>query len=134
MAPTSRCSVPRRTTAPTSTLPPWDRSTWTRRRQAWPARRRRHLTPTVGTTRPTSATFGGVHLDRTAPSTDFSAPSAWKNAAVTINFTATDNLSGVAATHYTVDGGVMQTGDSLTLSTEGIYDIEVWSVDNAGNL
>ncbi len=81
-----------------------------------------------------SGTVSGIKIDRTAPSTDISAPSGWHNTAATVTLSATDGLSGVAATHYTVNGGAEQTGTSVTFSAEGTYDLDVWSVDNAGNV
>ncbi|MFL6099433.1 MAG: OmpL47-type beta-barrel domain-containing protein [Actinomycetales bacterium] len=75
----------------------------------------------------------GLQIDRTAPTTAISAPSGWTNTDATVSLSATDNLSGVAAIHYTVDGGAVQTGDEIVLSAEGVYDLDVWSVDTAGN-
>jgi hypothetical protein len=72
-------------------------------------------------------------LDSTPPVTTIAAPTTWQNKDVPVTFTATDNLSGVAATYYTVDGGVQQTGTSPILSTEGVHTLTYWSVDNAGN-
>ncbi|MEO6412514.1 MAG: PxKF domain-containing protein [Pedococcus sp.] len=80
-----------------------------------------------------SATVSGVKIDRTAPNTDISAPSGWTNEAVTMAFTASDNLSGVAATYYSVNGADAVQGSSVTFTNEGEYDLEVWSVDVAGN-
>lgn len=80
-----------------------------------------------------SATVAGLKIDRHAPTTDVSAPSAWTNQAVTMTFEATDNLSGVAATYYTVNGGTALEGEGVTFTDEGEYDLEVWSVDRAGN-
>jgi hypothetical protein len=82
----------------------------------------------------TSATVSGIKIDRTAPSTDISAPSGWHNTNATVTLSATDNLSVVAATHYTVNGSPVQTGTSVTFDAEGTYDLDVWSVDNAGNV
>ncbi|MDP9219017.1 MAG: hypothetical protein M3P23_00570, partial [Actinomycetota bacterium] len=79
-------------------------------------------------------TVDGIRIDRTPPSSDISAPSAWTNTDATVTFAATDNLSGVAATHYTVGGGAEQTGTEVTFTTEGVYDLDVWSVDAAGNV
>ena len=80
------------------------------------------------------ATVAGIKIDQTAPSTEISAPSGWQNASATVSFSATDNLSGVDVTHYTVNGGPVQTGNTETFSTEGSYDLDVWSVDKAGNV
>ena len=46
---------------------------------------------------------------------------------------ATDNLSGVAATYYTVDGGAPRSGTSVTVTSEGTHLVAYWSVDKAGN-
>jgi hypothetical protein len=81
-----------------------------------------------------SATFGGVNIDKTAPSTTATAPqTAWNNSDVTVNLTATDALSGVRETRFTVNGGATQTGTSAAFSAEGSYTLAYWSVDNAGN-
>jgi hypothetical protein len=80
-----------------------------------------------------SATVPGIHIDRTAPSTDASAPSGWVNANVTVALAATDNLSGVAATHYILDNDTTQTGNQVVISSEGVHTLTYWSVDNAGN-
>jgi hypothetical protein len=81
-----------------------------------------------------SGTVSGIDIDHTAPSTDISAPSGWHNSDATVSLSATDNLSGVDAVHYTVNGGSVQTGTTVTFFAEGMYDLDVWSVDNAGNV
>ncbi|QGN58529.1 PxKF domain-containing protein [Nostocoides sp. HKS02] len=86
------------------------------------------LADNVGTT-----TVGGVNIDRTPPITHIDAPSSWVNTAATVTLTPTDNLSGPAATHYRINGGSEQTGTSVKFSTEGVYELTVWSVDRAGN-
>jgi hypothetical protein len=75
-----------------------------------------------------------VNIDRTAPSTSASAPPAWNNTDVTVNFTAFDALSGVKNTYYALNGGAQQTGTSVHVTTEGNYTLRFWSEDNAGNL
>ncbi|KRB43106.1 hypothetical protein ASD90_22280 [Terrabacter sp. Root181] len=82
----------------------------------------------------TSAKSAPVKIDRTAPSTTVSDVSDWSNSAVTVKFTAGDNLSGVAATHYQVDKDPAGTGDSVTIDSEGVHTLQVWSVDDAGNV
>jgi hypothetical protein len=74
-----------------------------------------------------------VKIDRTAPNTDASAVDAWNNVDVAVNLTPNDALSGVAATHYRIDGGNAQTGTQVSLSDEGVHSLEYWSVDRAGN-
>jgi large repetitive protein len=81
----------------------------------------------------TNAGSAPVKIDRTAPTTDASAPSAWTNNDVTVTLTPFDGLSGVESTHYKLDGGADQTGTSLTIGTEGSHTLEYWSVDKAGN-
>ena len=53
----------------------------------------------------TSATSAPVDIDKTAPTTDVSAPAGWVNGAVQVSLTPHDALSGVDTTHYRVDGG-----------------------------
>jgi hypothetical protein len=81
-----------------------------------------------------SATVGGIHIDTTAPSTTADAPTGWQNTSVTVALTPSDNLSGVAATYYTVDGGNAQPGTSVAIGTEGVHTLAFWSVDYAGNV
>ena len=80
-----------------------------------------------------STTVKGVKIDRHAPSTAASAPSGWQNSDVTVKLSATDNLSGVAGTYYTVDGGAKQAGTTVNVTGEGSHKVSYWSVDNAGN-
>ncbi|MDP9221385.1 MAG: PxKF domain-containing protein, partial [Actinomycetota bacterium] len=47
--------------------------------------------------------------------------------------TATDNLSGVKATYFTIDGGPTHTGNKIDLATDGTYTLEFWSRDKADN-
>jgi hypothetical protein len=82
----------------------------------------------------TSASVDDVRIDQTAPHTAVSAPSDWVNSSATVTLTASDNLSQVAATHYTIDGGPVQTGTGITFDHEGVYDVQAWSVDVAGNV
>lgn len=81
----------------------------------------------------TMSVVNGIKIDRTAPITAITAPNDWTNGDVAVTLTPTDNLSGVAATFYTINGGGFQTGTNFTLSAEGVYTIQYWSVDNAGN-
>jgi hypothetical protein len=80
--------------------------------------------------------FHGVvkPADVTAPVTTDNAPQGWVNQNTTVSLTAVDDSSGVAVTYYTVDGGSKQTGNSVTLTTDGTHTIAYWSVDWAGNV
>ncbi|MGY1778843.1 OmpL47-type beta-barrel domain-containing protein [Geodermatophilus sp. SYSU D01036] len=83
----------------------------------------------------TTATSPAVKIDRTAPTTGISGTSnSWVNGDVTVSLSAADNLSGVASTTYSVDGGAPQTGTSFTLSTEGDHTVTFASTDEAGNV
>ena len=86
-----------------------------------------------------TAHSGYVNVDLTAPVTtasglSTSATTGWNKTAATFTLAATDALSGVATTYYTVDGGQRQTYTTpVTISTAGSHAISYWSVDNAGN-
>ncbi|MEH7119420.1 endo-1,4-beta-xylanase [Neobacillus vireti] len=82
-----------------------------------------------------TSVFGVLTLvDTTAPVTNDNAPTDWVNKDVKVDLTATDNGSGVKTTYYKVDNGAEQTGNSFTISDEGIHTVTYWSVDNAGNV
>jgi hypothetical protein len=80
-----------------------------------------------------------VQIDTTAPKTvpSFTGPQTggtWTGT-VTITLNATDNLSGVAATYYKLDGGPQATYFApIMVSWVGAHKIVVWSVDLAGNV
>src|SRR5262249_54674570 len=81
----------------------------------------------------TNAVGDGIKIDRTAPTTRADAPAGWNNQDVTVNLTAHDALSSVDATYYILDNGSQQSGNALTISTQGIHTLKFWSVDKAGN-
>jgi large repetitive protein len=85
----------------------------------------------ANTTNATSAP--AVKIDRTAPVTSASALPVWNNNNVTVTLSASDALSGVAATHWSLDGGATQTETSVPVTTEGDHTLTFSSVDNAGN-
>jgi hypothetical protein len=72
-------------------------------------------------------------IDLTAPNTGAIAPSGWNNVAVQVQLQPHDALSGVAATHYRLDGGAEQAGTEIAISDEGTHTLAFWSVDRAGN-
>jgi hypothetical protein len=83
----------------------------------------------------TATSSPAVKIDRTAPTTGISGTSNnWINGAVTVTLSPSDNLSGVASTSYSVDGGATQSGTSLTLSTDGDHTVTFSSTDKAGNV
>ncbi|TWD94588.1 endo-1,4-beta-xylanase [Neobacillus bataviensis] len=82
-----------------------------------------------------TSVFGVLTLvDTTAPVTTDNVPTDWVNKDVTVDLTSIDNGSGVKATYYKIDNGTEQTGNSITISDEGVHTITYWSVDNAGNV
>ena len=50
----------------------------------------------------------------------------------TVSLAATDGVSGVKATYYTIDSGAVTQGASFTIS-EGLHTFSYYSVDNANN-
>ncbi|MDQ0874542.1 hypothetical protein QFZ77_003201 [Paenibacillus sp. V4I3] len=72
--------------------------------------------------------------DLTPPVTTDDAPQGSVNKDTKVSFNATDADSGVASTFFKVDGGAQQTGNSVTLTTEGTHTLVYWSVDSAGNV
>ncbi|HET8626431.1 MAG TPA: PxKF domain-containing protein, partial [Thermomicrobiales bacterium] len=86
----------------------------------------------------TSTTVSGIKIDRTAPSTAASVAgtlfSGWYAGPVTVTLTANDNLSGVAQTYYSVDGGAPHPyKGSFAFDQGGTHTLTFWSVDTAGN-
>jgi hypothetical protein len=85
----------------------------------------------------TNADSAAVKIDRTAPSTDATAPAGWNNTDVTVKLAGHDALSGVKATFYALDGGAQQPYDpavGIPISAQGMHSLEFWSVDNADNV
>ncbi len=88
-----------------------------------------------------SATYTSpiVSIDFTNPSTAIMIPGIsqtqeWFNSSVPVTLSSSDNLSGVAGTFYSVNGGSAQAySGTFTLSGDGVYNIEFWSADVAGN-
>ena len=90
-------------------------------------------TDEVGNRSATASTM--VRIDKIAPVTTDDVPVGWQSTDVTITLSATDDLSGVAATYYdrTGYGPQLYTGP-FVVSDEGETDITYWSVDEAGNV
>ena len=63
------------------------------------------------------------------------AAGAWHNAAVTLNFSASDSGSGVAFTEYSFDnGGTWTRGASVAVTAQGVTPVLYRSADKAGKL
>ena len=88
-----------------------------------------------------SATYTSpaVNIDLTAPSTQAVIPGISQNqelfsGPVTVTLNAADNLSGVGSTFYRINGGATQTyAGTFSITADGVYNLEYWSVDVAGN-
>lgn len=88
-----------------------------------------------------TATFTSpvVNYDPTIPLTNIVIPGIsqqqeWFTGPVPVTLKAQDNTSGVASTFYSINGGPAQTYTStFTISADGNYTIEYWSVDVADN-
>ena len=76
-----------------------------------------------------------VRLDKTPPVTVlFGVPSTPTSETVTAVLLASDAVSGVDSTYYSVNGGLPSLySDPLLFEAEGIYELQFWSVDIAGN-
>lgn len=72
-------------------------------------------------------------LDAVAPTTTSDALATYEGEA-DITLQATDDVTGVAATYWRLDGGVTQTGTSIHVVTTGDHTLEFWSQDVAGNV
>ncbi len=88
------------------------------------------------------AQIATVKIDATKPSTAPATTPAgpdgsngwFQLASVQFGLTASDALSGVAQSFYTLDGGATQTyTGAVTVSGQATHTISYWSVDNAGN-
>ncbi len=83
---------------------------------------------------------GSLKIDSTPPTTTVTlsglqiGPNTYVGP-VTIQIAATDNLSGLATTRYTLDGSSPQAYNQTVLALSiGIHTITYWSVDKAGNV
>jgi RHS repeat-associated protein len=86
-----------------------------------------------------STTVGGINIDKTAPATAATPSgtaglSGWYVGPVTVALAATDNLAGVRATYYALDGGTaLAYGGPILVSGDGAHTLSYWSIDRADN-
>ena len=58
----------------------------------------------------------------------------WYSSAVTVTLSATDDLSGVLAIHFQLDGGAWQTySGAVVVQGEGAHTVGYYATDNSGN-
>ena len=76
-----------------------------------------------------------VHVDKTAPTTGDDFQDRWVKTRSIVHLTASDALSGVAATYYSLDGSAptIPATSAVTISAEGTTTLKYYSVDTAGN-
>lgn len=71
--------------------------------------------------------------DTVPPVTTDNAPTGWQTHPVNVVLQATDADSGVAFTYYSLDGGDYVSGNSVSISSEGVHTLRYYSEDQAGN-
>jgi hypothetical protein len=87
-----------------------------------------------------SSTYShSILLDTIAPATtadcNNTTCTAWYPTPLSVTLAATDAGSGVASTHYTLDGGASTLyAGAITVSGDANHTITYWSLDAAGNL
>jgi outer membrane protein assembly factor BamB len=80
-----------------------------------------------------------IRIDATAPQTQAAASgttgaNGWYRSPVQVALSAADNLSGIANSYYSIDGGATQTyAGAFTVSNAGAHTILFWSQDQANN-
>jgi large repetitive protein len=73
-----------------------------------------------------------VKIDKTAPTTEVNEiPTASQS--FTVELTASDELSGVLKTYYSLNGSEYVEGTSIEVTEEGVNKISYYSIDAAGN-
>jgi large repetitive protein len=75
-----------------------------------------------------------VKIDKEAPETVSNVTDQWSKGEVAVELTATDDLSGVAGTFYSINGSDFVEGTTFTVTEEGVNEVSFYSVDNAGNI
>ncbi|MDS0528059.1 fibronectin type III domain-containing protein [Clostridium sp. SHJSY1] len=88
-----------------------------------------------GQSDPSNIVMAKLIVDVDPPITSINAPTNWTaQNPVLITLSPFDKESGVAATYYSIDGGVFIQGTSFTISEEGIHKVSFYSVDKIGNV
>ena len=87
----------------------------------------------------TTTTVSGIQIDRTAPDHRCLGggrlTNGWYDADVAFTLEASDNLSGIEGTVYSIDGGTAQPySDAVSIGTNGTHTVTFWSTDQAGNV
>ncbi|MBM6616302.1 OmpL47-type beta-barrel domain-containing protein [Bacillus suaedaesalsae] len=72
-------------------------------------------------------------IDKTAPTTVTNEITTAFSQSHTVTLTASDELSGVSSTFYSINGSAYQEGTSITVDQEGTNEVSYYSIDHAGN-
>ncbi len=82
-----------------------------------------------------SASQVGPVTDNTSPSTTSNIDPLWHQSPFAVSLSATDTLSGVTGTQYSIDGGSTEAyGGSFNVSGQGSHTVSYWSTDASGNV
>ena len=87
-----------------------------------------------GESKPSETAEAKLIIDTQAPITTSDAPSKWVNVNQTVQLEATDDITGIANSYYSLNDGPIQEGNSIFVDQEGINKIVFNSVDKAGNM
>ncbi|WP_246319502.1 OmpL47-type beta-barrel domain-containing protein [Nocardioides kongjuensis] len=87
----------------------------------------------------TTESVSSIRIDRTAPTTSATVSGdlhqGWYQAGVDVALSASDNLSGVDATYYSLEGGDARPYLApVSVADDGTHTLRYWSVDAAGNV
>ena len=73
-------------------------------------------------------------VDNEPPTTQDDYDDEWHKPPFTITLTSEDGHGiGVDETRYSLNGGDEQSGSVVEIATEGLYELEYWSLDRLGN-
>jgi alpha-tubulin suppressor-like RCC1 family protein len=75
-----------------------------------------------------------ITIDKTSPMTKSNVSNDWYKNDASIDLFASDNLSGVSKTFYSIDNSIFVEGNHFVINEEGIHHVSFYSVDNAGNI
>ncbi len=85
----------------------------------------------------TTGNTANVKIDTSAPSlalalSGTSGSNGWYVSPVMVTASASDSVSGIASTQYSVDGGVWQSGSAIAVSGDGSHTVQFKTTNNAG--
>ena len=87
-----------------------------------------------GESEPSNIVTAILIVDTKAPVTNSNAPVDWVNKSpVIVTLSATDNMTGVAKTYYSLNNSDFVEGTTITVDKVGVNKISFYSVDKVGN-